>query len=153
MNTTNKKGGALCGAPPVPSVMTGCFALEAELRGELESTRATSAEHTISARNRNQERSAVRRRALDVKHLGNVGFVTIVGDVKEIKDFANQIELEPFRELERLGQTHILRDKRVAANGCPPGNGAMRLMASPNRSQRPSGCPPRRMPNVGMLVL
>jgi hypothetical protein len=77
--------------------------LEAEFRRELESAWTTGAEHTCGAGGRSvvYESDFLRRSTLFSESNGRR--VSKVSDVEDVKDFADQIELQPFAEAEGLG--------------------------------------------------
>jgi len=89
--------------------------LEAEFRPELEGARTARTEHAGRASGRPVATIDVtHRRALVRK--GDGGRVSQVRDVKQVEDLTDQIETHSLLEPERLSQTEILRDDRVAAD-------------------------------------
>src|SRR3954470_2684069 len=86
--------------------------LEAELHGELEGARDARADDARGARRRLQETASLPR---VVEHLNDVCLVAVVRDVEEVEDLSDKVEARVLAKAKALGQTHILRDERVAS--------------------------------------
>src|SRR4030095_5015042 len=95
--------------------------LESELQGELERSRTAGSEDV--RRSLGRFVSDKIRRPRDIIFSRNNGCcdVSQVGDVEQVKDFANEIQLHCLRHSEGLGQANVLRNNRVAANRCSCG--------------------------------
>src|SRR5687767_9251580 len=86
--------------------------LEAEFRRELEGPRTTCAEDARGALRRAKKRYLVSGSPFVRKE--EVAYPGQVGNVEEVENLTDQVELDCFGKAERLRYAQILRDDRIA---------------------------------------